>query len=42
MMEMLSSTMGTMFYSVVVFMAGAMIGRPMWNWMYAKMPWSDK
>ncbi len=39
--EMLSSGLGTVFYSIVVFMAGALIGRPMWCWMCKSMPWSD-
>ena len=37
---MFSSLLGTVFYSVVIFMAGALIGTPMWNWMKTKMPWS--
>ena len=37
---MFSSLLGTVFYSVVIFMAGALIGTPMWHWMKTKMPWS--
>jgi|TARA_R100001082_G_scaffold87168_1_gene53671 hypothetical protein len=36
----LSSTLGTVFYSVVVFVAGALIGSPMWNWLKTKLPWN--
>ena len=39
MMEFINTTLGTTFYSIVVFVAGAMIGKPMWCWMCKKMPW---
>ena len=38
--EMLSTGLGTVFFTVVVFIAGALIGAPMWTWMKTKMPWS--
>ena len=41
MSEMLSSFMGTVFYTVVVFMAGALIGKPMWCWWCKMMPWYE-
>jgi len=37
----LSSALGTVFYSIVVFVAGALIGTPLWNWLKTKMPWSS-
>jgi hypothetical protein len=40
MMSWIDSTLGTVFYSMVVFMVGAMIGKPMWCWMKSKLPWS--
>jgi hypothetical protein len=36
----LSSTLGTVFYSIVVFVAGALIGAPLWNWINKKLPWN--
>lgn len=40
-MELLmSSTLGTIFYTVVVFVAGALIGGPLWNWIDSKLPWN--
>jgi len=36
----LSSTLGTIFYTVVVFVAGALIGTPLWNWVSEKLPWN--
>ena len=33
--------LGTIFYSVVVFIAGAFIGAPMWNWLKEKLPWNQ-
>lgn len=35
-----SSTLGTVFYSVVVFVAGALIGAPLWKWVDKKFPWN--
>lgn len=37
---MFSSMLGTVFFSVLVFVAGALIGTPMWHWMKTKMPWN--
>jgi hypothetical protein len=39
-MEFLSSTLGTAFYTVVVFIAGALLGTPLWNWVTKKLPWN--
>ena len=40
-MELLfSSTLGTVFYTIVVFVAGALIGTPLWNWVSEKLPWN--
>jgi hypothetical protein len=40
-MELLmSSTLGTVFYTVVVFVAGALIGGPLWKWIDSKLPWN--
>jgi hypothetical protein len=38
--EIFSSVLGTVFYSVVVFVAGALVGRPLWTWVASKAPWS--
>lgn len=35
----LSSTLGTIFYTITVFVAGALVGAPLWNWISAKLPW---
>jgi len=37
-----SSTLGTVFYSIVVFVAGSLVGAPLWNWINAKFPWNKK
>jgi len=37
---MFSSILGTIFYSVVIFIVGALIGTPLWNWVKTKLPWS--
>ncbi len=39
-MEVLHSALGTVFYTVVVFVAGALIGTPLWSWLKTKMPWN--
>lgn len=36
----LSSTLGTIFYTITVFVAGALVGAPLWNWISAKLPWN--
>jgi hypothetical protein len=42
-MELLfSSTLGTIFYTLVVFTAGALIGVPLWDWISQKLPWNNK
>jgi hypothetical protein len=35
-----SSTLGTVFYSIVVFVGGALIGVPLWTWVNKKFPWN--
>ena len=41
-MELLfSSALGTVFYTAVVFVAGALIGVPLWNWVNKKLPWNN-
>ncbi len=37
-----SSALGTLFYTVTVFVAGAFIGKPLWDWVSAKLPWNKK
>jgi len=37
----ISGGLGTVFFAIVVFVAGALIGAPMWKWMKTKMPWSS-
>ena len=40
-MEMIiSGGIGTIFFTGIIFIAGALIGVPLWNWIKAKMPWS--
>jgi len=39
-MEWFDSLLGTIFYSVVVFITGALIGKPLFTWVADKMPWS--
>lgn len=39
-MEFLSSAVGTVFYTIVVFIAGALLGVPLWNWASKKLPWN--
>ena len=39
-METLRNALGTGSFAVIVFIAGALIGPPMWKWLNAKMPWS--
>lgn len=42
MSEIFSSVLGTIFYSIVIFVAGAFIGKPLWDWVSPKLPWNKK
>jgi len=42
MVEIFDTVVGTLCYTAVVFIAGALIGKPMWEWMRKSMPWSGK
>ena len=35
-----SSVLGTVFYSLVVFGAGALIGQPLFSWVRKFFPWN--
>tara|TARA_R100000995_G_C3435518_1_gene100636 strand:+ start:480 stop:626 length:147 start_codon:yes stop_codon:yes gene_type:complete len=35
-----SGALGTVFYSIVVFVAGALMGTPLWNWTKKFLPWN--
>jgi hypothetical protein len=39
-MEILSSALGTVFFTIVVFTAGALIGRSLFSWVAKKLPWT--
>jgi len=41
MIEFLQGTLGAIFYTVVIFVAGALIGAPLWTWVKTKMPWGS-
>jgi hypothetical protein len=36
----MSEFLGTAWWSVLMFVAGALIGAPLWKWVAAKMPWN--
>ena len=38
--EPFSGILGTVFYSVILFVAGALIGTPLWNWVKKFFPWN--
>jgi hypothetical protein len=42
MAEFFSSFIGTICYSVVLFGAGAFLGKPLWDWASSKFPWNKK
>jgi hypothetical protein len=35
----MNELLGTVFYTIVVFAAGALIGGPLFGWLKNKMPW---
>ncbi len=38
----LSGALGTVWWTVLVFIAGALIGAPLWNWIKTYLPWNKK
>lgn len=32
--------LGTIWWSVLMFVAGALIGAPLWGWVKTKFPWN--
>jgi len=40
--ELFSSVLGTVFFTIVVFVAGAFIGKPLWDWVSPKLPWNKR
>tara|TARA_R100001509_G_C4803743_1_gene194009 strand:- start:181 stop:297 length:117 start_codon:yes stop_codon:yes gene_type:complete len=38
----MESFLGTIWWSVLVFTAGALIGVPAWNWVRGFFPWNNK
>jgi hypothetical protein len=36
----MDSFLGTIWWSVLVFVAGAALGTPLWNWVKTYMPWN--
>jgi hypothetical protein len=39
-MQAINDFLGTTFFTVVVFIAGALIGTPLWNWVKKFLPWN--
>jgi hypothetical protein len=35
-----SGFLGTVWFSILVFIAGAFIGAPLWNWAKQFLPWN--
>jgi hypothetical protein len=38
----LSGALGTTFYSILLFAAGAWVGPPFWSWVKGFLPWTKK
>ena len=39
-MQAVNDFLGTTFFTIVVFMAGALLGTPLWNWTKKFLPWN--
>ena len=37
----MESILGTVWFTALVFVAGAFIGKPMWDWIKTKLPWKQ-
>ena len=40
--EIFNNTLGTVFYSIVVFVAGSLVGQQLWSWVGRFLPWNKK
>lgn len=36
----MSEFLGTTWWSILMFVAGALIGAPLWKWVSTKLPWN--
>jgi hypothetical protein len=36
-----SDALGTTWWSILMFVAGGLIGAPLWRWISSKAPWGD-
>jgi len=36
----IASVIGTVWWSIIMFILGGLIGVPFWNWIKSKFPWS--
>ena len=39
-MDWMQGIVGTICYAAVIFVAGALFGRPMWEWIRKALPWN--
>jgi len=39
-MEFLTTTYGLVAHTVIVFVAGTLIGKPLWEWLRGYLPWN--
>ena len=39
-MDFIRNAIGTGFFALAMFVAGALIGQPLWKWILAKLPFS--
>ena len=37
----MESILGTVWFTALVFVAGALVGTPLWNWAKSKFPWNQ-
>jgi hypothetical protein len=37
----IASAIGTVWWSILMFILGGLIGVPCWNWIKSKLPWSE-
>ena len=38
----IADTLGTTWWSIICFVAGALIGPPLWAWVKTLLPWTKK
>lgn len=40
-MDFMQDVVGTVCYTALIFILGALVGKPLWNWVRKLLPWES-